>query len=150
MQGALQAGAIGYLIKDVTSLDLITAIRAASAGQSTFSAEPLRDLVQVPAAWFHPGDDLTEREHEVLALMVEGASNAQIAEKLVVSVAAVKYHVSGILVKLGAANRTEAGVARAGATSPFPKGRRSPLSQVAAQHELIDQQSLHSATSSCA
>jgi NarL family two-component system response regulator LiaR len=97
VQGALQAGAIGYLIKDVTGLDLITAIRAAYAGQSTLSAEPLRDLVQVPASEFHPGDDLTEREREVLAMVVEGSSNAQIAEKLVVSVAAIKYRSAGFL-----------------------------------------------------
>jgi len=108
VQGALQAGAIGYLVKDVSSLDLIAAIRSAHAGQSTLSAEPLRHLVQQPGSEVKLGADLTEREKQVLVLMVDGMSNAQIAERLVVSVAAVKYHVSGILVKLGAANRTEA------------------------------------------
>ncbi len=54
------------------------------------------------------GDDLSEREREVLALLVQGLSNAEIAEQLMVSTAAAKYHVSSILSKLGAANRTEA------------------------------------------
>jgi DNA-binding NarL/FixJ family response regulator len=64
--------------------------------------------VQFPARDRPPGEDLTAREKQVLALMVQGESNAAIAEKLVISVAAVKYHVSSILSKLGAANRTEA------------------------------------------
>jgi NarL family two-component system response regulator LiaR len=108
VQNALQAGAIGYLVKGIPGRELANAIRAAYAGQSTFSAEPLRDLVQPPARDQVLGEGLTERERQVLVLLVEGESNATIAEKLVISVAAVKYHVSSILSKLGAANRTEA------------------------------------------
>jgi NarL family two-component system response regulator LiaR len=108
VQGAMQAGAIGYLVKGTSAEELAEAIRAAHAGRPTLATEAIEVLVQpaVPAPAL--GHDLTVRELEVLALLVEGLSNAKIAARLYVSVAAVKYHVSGILSKLGAANRTEA------------------------------------------
>ena len=108
VQGAMQAGAIGYLIKGVSVEELANAIRAAHAGQSTLTAEAMEALVQPTVPTSQLGHDLTEREREVLVLLVEGLSNADIAARLHLSVAAVKYHVSGILSKLGAANRTEA------------------------------------------
>jgi NarL family two-component system response regulator LiaR len=105
---ALRAGAIGYLLKGVSMDELAGAIRMAKAGQPTLAAEAVQALVETTSASPKPGSDLSEREREVLQLLADGLSNAEIAERLVVSVAAVKYHVSSILSKLGAANRTEA------------------------------------------
>jgi NarL family two-component system response regulator LiaR len=111
VRSAMQAGAIGYLVKGVSVEELADAIRAAHAGKPTLAAEAVDVLVE-PAAPTTPqlGHDLTEREREVLALLAEGLSNADIAARMHLSVAAVKYHVSGILSKLQAANRTEAAV----------------------------------------
>jgi len=109
VEGALQAGAIGYLLKDVSADELAHAIRAAAAGKTTLASEAAQVLIQstrAPAE--NPGFDLTVREREVLALMVEGLNNQQIAERLVVSVSTAKFHVSSILSKLNAASRTEA------------------------------------------
>ncbi len=109
VQGALQAGAIGYLLKDVTAQELANAIRAASIGKPTLAPEAARVLIEAAR---HPaekiGFDLTEREREVLGLMVEGLNNSQIAKRLVVSISTAKFHVSSVLSKLGAASRTEA------------------------------------------
>jgi NarL family two-component system response regulator LiaR len=108
VQRAMQAGAIGYLLKGVSIDKLGEAIRAAHAHQPTLSAEAVTALVQAADSPHRIGQDLSEREREVLELLAEGLSNAEIAEQMVVSVAAVKYHVSSILSKLGATNRTEA------------------------------------------
>ncbi len=105
---ALEAGAIGYLLKDVSADELAKAIRSASAGRATLSPEAAQSLVEnanLPPA---PGLDLTERERDVLALMIEGLSNTQIAGRLTVSPSTIKSHVSNILSKLGVASRTEA------------------------------------------
>jgi NarL family two-component system response regulator LiaR len=104
----LQAGAIGYLLKDVSADELVQAIRAAHAGRSTLSPEAAQALVHAASQPPAPGLDLTEREREVLALMVEGLNNTQIAARLTVSPSTVKSHVSNILAKLGVASRTEA------------------------------------------
>ena len=108
VQSALQAGAIGYLLKDVSADELAQAIRAAHAGRSTLSPEAAQALVLVTSQPPAPGLDLTEREREVLALLIEGLNNTQIAAKLNVSPSTVKSHVSNILSKLGVASRTEA------------------------------------------
>ena len=109
VQGALQAGAIGYLLKDVTADELANAIRAAYAGKPTLAPEAAQALIQATRMPVDKiGFDLTGREREVLALMVQGLNNNDIADKLVVSHSTAKFHVSSILSKLGAASRTEA------------------------------------------
>ena len=105
---ALESGAIAYLLKDVSADDLARAIRAAYAGRSTLSPEAAQALVQVASQPPVPGLDLTEREREVLALLVEGLNNTQIAGRLTVSPSTIKSHVSNVLSKLGVASRTEA------------------------------------------
>ena len=104
----LEAGAIGYLLKDVSADELVRAIRAAHAGRATLSPEAAQALVETANQPPAPGRDLTERELEVLALMIEGLNNTQIAGRLTVSSSTVKSHVSNILSKLGVASRTEA------------------------------------------
>jgi NarL family two-component system response regulator LiaR len=108
VQRALQAGAIGYLLKNVSADDLASAIRAAHAGRPTLAPEATQALVQAAAHPPVPGQDLTPREREVLALMVQGLSNTAIAARLVVSPSTAKAHVSSILSKLGVTSRTEA------------------------------------------
>jgi NarL family two-component system response regulator LiaR len=88
--------------------ELAEAIRAARAGRPTLAPEAVQALVQSAGSPQKLGADLSEREREVLVLLVQGLSNAEIAEHLMVSTAAAKYHVSSIISKLGAANRTEA------------------------------------------
>jgi NarL family two-component system response regulator LiaR len=105
---ALEAGAIGYLLKDVSADDLVWAIRAAHAGRATLSPEAAQSLVETANQPPAPGLDLTDREREVLALMVEGLNNTQIAGRLTVSPSTIKSHVSNVLSKLGVASRTEA------------------------------------------
>jgi NarL family two-component system response regulator LiaR len=104
----LEAGAIGYLTKDVSADDLVRAIRAAHAGRATLSPEAAQALVEETNLPPAPGLDLTEREREVLVLMIEGLNNVQIAGRLTVSPSTIKSHVSNILSKLGVASRTEA------------------------------------------
>lgn len=107
--GALQAGAIGYLLKDVSAVELENAIRAATSGKPTLAPEAARVLIQANQMMAEKvGFDLTGREMEVLSLMVLGLNNNQIAEKLVVSKSTAKFHVSSILSKLNATSRTEA------------------------------------------
>ena len=107
VQGALKAGALSYLLKNVSADELAGAIRAAYAGRPTLAPEAAEVLIK--AATESPEEDgLTRRELEILELMVAGESNPDIAEKLFVSRSTVKFHVSNILMKLGAATRTEA------------------------------------------
>lgn len=108
IKNALEAGAIGYLLKDVSADDLGRAIRSAYAGRATLSPEAAQSLVENANLPPPPGLDLTEREREVLALMIEGLSNTQIAGRLTISPSTIKSHVSNILSKLGVASRTEA------------------------------------------
>jgi NarL family two-component system response regulator LiaR len=108
IKNALEAGAIGYLLKDVSADDLDQAIHAAYAGRATLSPEAAQALVQDANQPPAPGLDLTEREREVLTLMIEGLNNTQIAGRLTVSPSTIKSHVSNILSKLGVTSRTEA------------------------------------------
>lgn len=108
IQNALEAGVIGYLLKNVSADELARAIRAAHAGRTTLSPDVAQTIVQAASEPPQPGLDLTERERAVLVLMVEGLNNTQIAGQLVVSPSTIKSHVSNILSKLGASSRTEA------------------------------------------
>jgi NarL family two-component system response regulator LiaR len=105
---AMRAGAVGYLVKGVSADELAEAIRAAHAGRSTLSTEAVQALVQATDSAPKLGADLSDREREVLALLAEGLSNAEIAQRLTISLSTVKYHVHGILSKLVAASRAEA------------------------------------------
>ncbi len=108
-QEALRAGAIGYLLKNASIDELADAIRAAHAGKPRLAPEIFRALVEPPPAEPPvPEQPLTERECEVLALMVEGLSNVEIASRLSVSRSTVKTHISNVLAKLGVSNRVEA------------------------------------------
>lgn len=108
VQRALQAGATGYLLKDVHPDKLANAIRDAHEGRPTIDSAAAQILVQAAKQPSPLGGDLTAREREVLALLAEGMTNKQIAGVLTLSPGTVRLHVSNILSKLGASNRTEA------------------------------------------
>ena len=120
VQQALKAGAISYLLKNASAEDLAAAIQAAHAGRSILAPEATEALIQAARQGTGVGFDLTAREREVLALLVDGSSNLEISKKLSISMATVKYHLTNIFSKLGAKNRVEA------ATS-------------ALEHNLVDQ-----------
>lgn len=104
----LHAGAIGYLLKDISADELAGAIRAAAQGHSTFSPEAAQVVIHAAVETSPPGDNLTKRERIVLALMIEGLNNTQIAARLFVSPSTVKSHVSNILSKMDVSSRAEA------------------------------------------
>jgi two-component system, NarL family, response regulator LiaR len=107
VETALQAGAIGYLYKNVGVDELAAAIRSARVGQPTLAPEATRVLIQKTTQPMAPGKDLTNRERAILKLMVDGLSNPEIAEQLNLSRSTVKTHVSHILEKLGVDSRVE-------------------------------------------
>ena len=104
----LRAGAIGYLMKNVSADQLADAVRNAHAGRSTLAPEAADALVRSVSAPPQGADSLTAREQQVLKLMADGLTNADIAERLVIGVATVKTHVSSVISKLGVSTRTEA------------------------------------------
>ena len=108
VQKAIKAGAIGYLLKNVSADELADAIREAYKGRPTLAPEAAQALMHATTKPPQLGYDLTQREREVLALMVEGLTNPAIAERLTISRSTVKHHVRSILSKLGTSSRTEA------------------------------------------
>ncbi|WP_051673961.1 response regulator transcription factor [Streptomyces sp. NTK 937] len=115
---ALRAGASGFLLKDASADELAHAVRVVAAGDAVLAPNITKRLIaefsRVSTAPRTPGGDraegLTERETEVLSLVAQGLSNAEIAGRLVVAEQTVKTHVSRILVKLGLRDRTQAAV----------------------------------------
>lgn len=114
---ALEAGACGFLAKDTAPEDLLDGIRRAAEGLSPFSPDVLRRLVRrAVAAGREPAGQaeqvpLTGREREVLASVVAGRSNAEIAERLFIGVTTVKTHVASLMTKTGSRNRVQLAVA---------------------------------------
>ena len=119
VRGALEAGAIGYLLKDVGLDELAAAVRAARAGKAALGPEAAEVLLRSARAPARLGHDMSARELEVLALMARGLNNREIAGRLVIGETTVKFHVRAILSKLGARGRAEAAV-------------------LAVQHHLVD------------
>ncbi len=105
----IRAGAVGYLLKDAPATQLIETIHQVQAGevfiQPTIASRVLRDLVRPQAS---PLESLSEREREVLVFLAQGATNREIASHLFITEGTVKNHVSSILDKLQAENRTRA------------------------------------------
>lgn len=111
---ALRAGAISYILKEVSPTELITAIRRAARGEAVLhpkiASRVLQEVRESETGTSDPFSALTERELEVLRLVAEGLSNAEIAERLVISIKTVKDHISNILSKLHLAHRTQAAI----------------------------------------
>ncbi|MFC8587500.1 response regulator [Streptomyces sp. NPDC057217] len=116
---ALRAGASGFLLKDASARQLADGVRVVAAGEAllapTVTKRLITEFAKVPGASPRPPamaqiGELTERETEVLVLIAQGLSNAEIADHLVVAESTIKTHVSRILVKLGLRDRTQAAV----------------------------------------
>jgi DNA-binding NarL/FixJ family response regulator len=125
---ALRAGASGFLLKDVTAERLFDAVRIVASGEALLAPSVTRRLIAEfthsrRAAPARSLDGLTPRETEVLRLVAEGLSNAEIAARLVVTEETVKTHVSRVLSKLGLRDRTQAVVAAYESGLVVPGGR---------------------------
>jgi NarL family two-component system response regulator LiaR len=108
VQAALQAGALSYLLKNISAAELVNAIRAAHSGKATLSPEAAQVLISTVSRAARTGSELTGREQEVLSLMAKGLPNHEIAQRLSITHFTVKKHVSNILAKLSVSSRTEA------------------------------------------
>ena len=108
VQEAVNAGATGYLLKNVSASELADAVFAAAAGRAMMGPEAVQALVQIASDPRPIGSDLTPREREILALLVKGMTNYEIAQQTSISEATVRFHVGNILGKLEVGNRTEA------------------------------------------
>ena len=107
---AIEAGAVGFLYKDVEEQELIDAIRSAREGRPVLAPDAMKALMHrtTDSAESSKVEPLTRREREVLNLVARGMTNPQIAEQLVISTSTVQFHVHNILGKLGVGTRTEA------------------------------------------
>jgi len=110
---ALRAGARGYLLKDANEVEVLRAIRAVSSGDAIFSATIAQRLIDFfaaprPAQSALPFPDLTDREREILTLIAQGRSNAEIAQSLVIGLKTVRNYISSIFSKLQVADRSQA------------------------------------------
>jgi NarL family two-component system response regulator LiaR len=108
VQQTLEAGAAGYLLKDTPKEVVGEAIRSAHEGRTVLAPEATEALIKARTSPPKPGYDLSDREREVLALIVEGLSNDEIAERLMISPNTVRKHVSACMSKLEATNRAQA------------------------------------------
>jgi NarL family two-component system response regulator LiaR len=108
LQAALKAGAVGFLLKNISAVELVEAIQAAFIGKSSLAPEATQELIRAATGPPSLGYDLTPREFDVLNQMVKGLTNAEIAQQLGIKPSTVKNHISNILSKLSAASRTEA------------------------------------------
>lgn len=106
---ALDAGAIGYLLKDAEPDELFRGIRAAAAGESPLAPKAATTVLEDRSVE-SPPDELTDREREVLGLVAEGAPNKVIARKLEISEATVKAHLTSVYRRIGVSSRTEAAI----------------------------------------
>lgn len=104
---AMEAGACGYLLKNASSQELVNVIQMAHKGHRVLAPE-VTDALVANQKDPPPGGDLTQRERELLALMARGFSNQEISTQLSIAMPTVKFHVTNILAKLHADNRTEA------------------------------------------
>lgn len=108
VQKAVRAGATGYLLKNASMPQLASAIRQAHEGRPTLSVEATEALMSAAAESTSLGQDLTERELEVLAALGEGMTNFEIARRLTITESTTRFHITNIFMKLGVSNRTEA------------------------------------------
>lgn len=114
--GALQAGASGFLLKDVPADELVAAVRVVAAGDGLLAPAVTRRVIGASATRLMPSpppgiDELTPRELEVLGLVARGRPNAELAEEPVIAESTVKTHLGQILMKLGARDRVQAVIA---------------------------------------
>jgi NarL family two-component system response regulator LiaR len=107
VERAIAVGAVGYILKNASSQELVAVIRATHAGRRVLGPE-VTDALLASKQQRAPGVDLTQRERELLALMARGMNNMEIAGQLAIALPTVKFHITNILSKLQVDNRTEA------------------------------------------